>query len=117
MKLNLHLPARTLPSRYQKYAFPIRNRWGTGLKTEVRNIAKTLPLYHTPVETDPEVTGRTDDGKVIPINTLGKWLFGAPGYKGNMIIESFEENVSFRLPEIPEAIELIAQAMKILAEK
>lgn len=111
----LSLPARTLPLHYQKHEFPIRNRWGTGLKTEIRNIAKTLPLYHIPVKLDPEVSGRTDDGAVIPIDTLGKWLFGTPGYMGNMIVESFEENVCFRLPDVPEAVELITQAVKILA--
>lgn len=115
MKLNL--PGRTLPLRYQKHEFPISNRWGTGLKMKVRDVAKTLPLYHIPVKINPEVSGRTDDGKKIPINTLGKWLFGTPGYMGNMVVESFEENVCFRLPDVPEAIELITEAAKILGEE
>ena len=109
----LNLPARTIEK--QRIQFPVKNIWGTNLKMEVRNAAKILPLYHTPVKIEPEVTGRTDDGQEIPINTLGKWLFGVPGFAANMVVESFHENVCFRLPDVPEAIKLISKAVEILS--
>jgi len=111
----LILPARTMPIKNAQ--FPIRNRWGVSLKLEVRNIAKSLPLYHEEVKLDPHVTGRTNTGEIVPINNFGKWLFGVPGYMSNMIVESFEENIAFCLPDVPQAMELISQAVEILSEK
>lgn len=106
----MKLPARTIPNVL--LSFPIANKWGTGLKVVVRNAAKELPLYHKKITIDPPVCGRDDYGREIPINTLGRWLFGTPGFAANMVVESFEENITFRIPEgIPEVVELLTEAV------
>lgn len=113
----LELPARISIFSYKNVTFPVKNKWGTSLKIVLRNEAKRFPLYRTPVKIEPLVSGRTDTGDIIEIDTLGKWLFGTPGYASNMIVESFEDLVSFRLPDVPEAEELIKQAVDKISKE
>ncbi len=63
---------------------------GGGAKIYLRNIAKTkvAKLYHTPIETG--ISGRTDSGEEIPINTVGRWFFGVPGYMGHVRVSNWE---------------------------
>lgn len=68
-------------------------------KVLVREAAKRHPLYHTPVQLDPQVAGRSDQGEEIPVNTLGRWLFGVPGYQGNARFVGWDEVPHVELPE------------------
>jgi len=111
----LQLPARTIAGI--KMEFPIKNKWGYGLKIAIRNIAKTLPLYRLPVEITPLVAGESDEGDAIPIDTLGRWLFGVPGYAGHIRVLGGEDNISVRCPDVPEAQELITVAVEKLKEE
>ncbi len=111
----LLLPAR-IASRHREEIL-VKNSWGYGLKIAIRQEAKALPLYWKPVEIEPLVAGRADNGDIIPINTLGRWLFGTPGYMGHIMVEGGSANVAFRCPELPEAIELIRQAVGRLIKK
>ena len=56
---------------------------GGNAKVFLRNVAKDrLPeLYHAPIECG--ISGRTDSGEEIPVNSVGRWLFGIPGYMGH----------------------------------
>jgi hypothetical protein len=109
-----------LPARSElriKKTYSVINVWGWGLKDSIRHQAKKSPLYHREIEISPAVTGRTDSGIPIEINTLGKWLFGTPGYKSNLVIESFEPQVTVRLPDVREAIDLIDAAVNALPQQ
>jgi hypothetical protein len=57
----------------------------------LRALLKRTPEYHIPVELNPRVEGWTEDGVPIPINTLGRWLFGVPGYAGNATFDGFKD--------------------------
>jgi len=92
------------------------NPCGYGLKIAIREKAKRLPEYHLPVDIG-NVTGRSDTGVPIPINTLGRWIFGVPGYAGNAIFEGgIDDKIVVWLPEEApeEAIELIRKAAMAL---
>lgn len=85
---------------------------GGSQKTYVRNLAKKHHLYRQPVD-NGGVNGTMDNGETIPIDTLGKWLFGTPGYKGHTIFEYHTEPNSPILCYIPkeappEALELLS---------
>jgi hypothetical protein len=67
---------------------------GGGAKIYLRNVAKAkVPkMYHAPVETG--ISGRTDSGEEIPINTVGRWFFGVPGYMGHVRVSNWEGNLA-----------------------
>lgn len=93
----------------------MKNIWGTGLKVAIRECAKQFPEYFMPVvltgyENKP-LAVKTDDGKEIVINTLGKWLFGTPGYKRHIIVDSFEQDkIVVHYPEqAPQEVPILLQ--------
>lgn len=83
----------------------------------IRDEARKLQLYYQPVTVDPLVAGRSDGGKEIPINNLGRWVFGTPGYMGHIVVESFCKYIAFRCPDVPEAMDLIIRAVNALEQK
>lgn len=84
------------------------NKWGYSLKQVIREKAKRNPLYHTPIEITPPVTG--DEG--VAINTLGRWLFGVPGYRGQITVRGGREDAI----EIEVPSEIPAEGIKLLME-
>jgi hypothetical protein len=89
MKGRLVLPARAFGGKLV-YDFPEIGVRGASFKLYLRNELKQLREYHTPVELDnPAIAGRTETGVPIAINTLGRWLFGVPGYAGNATFDGF----------------------------
>jgi len=115
----LVLPARARGNE-KRLVYEFRNVSvkGAGFKVFLRNELKKIPEYHTPIELDnPEVAGRTEDGIPIPVNTLGRWLFGVPGYAGNAVFDGFKN-----VPEViinvgagisGEAVELIDKLFSV----
>jgi len=81
----LKVPVRGLPGMRIVYEFPgLEGKVeGAGFKLYLRDVLKRVPEYHTVVELDVNVVGRSDEGIPIPVNTLGRWVFGVPGYAGN----------------------------------
>ncbi len=104
--------------------YPHPNKWGTSLKFAIRHYAKKLPEYHLPIqligyENEP-LTVKSDNGGKITINTLGKWLFGTPGYKGHIIVESFEKDkIVVKYPaQAPEVVRtLLEKAINLLIKE
>ena len=115
MKTTITLPCvRMLPTRIVEFP-KIPNRWGTGVKIAIREAAKSLPLYRTPVEfPDGPVYGRSDNGDKIPIDTFGRWLFGTPGFAGQCRFDGFAPHLIVRVPDMDEAEALIRQAVERL---
>ncbi len=64
---------------------PAKTFWDDVCKA-FREAAKSNPNYGLPVD-NGGVNGRTNTDEVIQIKNLGKWLFGAPGYKGHVMYE------------------------------
>lgn len=112
------LPARGNIINSIVLKFNKKNIYEYNLKYVIRNIAKRFPEYFAPIEIEPLVYGMTDSGEKIEINTLGRWIFGVPGFAGNVVFEGGEELITFRLPkESPEiAINLLTKCVGELDE-
>jgi len=113
MEKKLVLPARAY-GKQLVYEFRNTGAKGAGFKIFLRNELKKIPEYHTPVALDnPGVAGRTEDGIPIPVNTIGRWLFGVPGYAGNAVFEGFSNPprvvVNINSAVQPELVKLIDQ--------
>lgn len=52
----------------------------------LREEAKSIASYHLAIESG--ISGVTDEGEEIPINSVGRWLFGTPGYKGHIRVDN-----------------------------
>lgn len=115
MKNVITIPVvRMMPTRTVEFP-DVPNRWGTGLKVAVREVAKRLPLYRAPVAfPSGPVYGQTDDGEKIPIDNFGRWLFGTPGFAGQCRFMGFAPHVTVRVPDMDEAEALIRQAVERL---
>lgn len=55
-------------------------------KIEVREALKGTPLYRRPLPPDLDWEGIDDAGNPIPVNTVGRLVFGVPGFQGIVII-------------------------------
>lgn len=64
-------------------------KWGYNFKLKLREVAKKSPIYHTKISCP--ICGRDDNGKEIPIDTVGRWLFGVSGYMGH--IRAFDGHI------------------------
>jgi len=74
-------------------------------KLLVRDAANKTQWYYLPVVLIPEVQGRSDAGEAIEVNTLGRWLFGVPGYQGNARFIGWPDVPYVELPEdVPEEV-------------
>jgi hypothetical protein len=111
MRGKLVLPARAFGGKLV-YEFSKVDVRGASFKVFLRNELKKVSEYHTHVELDnPNIAGRTETGVPIPINTLGRWLFGVPGYAGNAVFDGFSSplqvvvNINATTPQ--EVVELI----------
>jgi hypothetical protein len=81
----LRVPARGLPFKKVVYEFSdLKGKVeGGGFKLYLRDVLKGVPEYHRKIKLDVAVEGKSDEGIPISVNTLGRWLFGVPGYAGN----------------------------------
>lgn len=68
-------------------------------KLLVRDAANKTSWYHLPVILVPDAQGRSDAGDEIAVNTLGRWLFGVPGYQGNARFIGWPSIPYVELPE------------------
>ncbi len=115
----MKLPARvSFYNTILKYKQP-QKPFGHNLKMKIRTKAKKMPLYTIPIEVEPLVFGKNDAGEKIPISTIGRWLFGVPGYKGHIVVIPTEEEVEIRLalPENEDVRKIILNLVKESAKK
>jgi len=94
------------------------------LKDYVRQEAKELPDYQRPIKAmhggvEIQLHGQSDSGEPIPVNTLGRWVFGVPGYRGHysqqIIFKQGEDVVAVYCPKEGQA--LVALALIKLRDK
>ncbi len=86
-----------------------RNMGGSA-KMFVRDVAKNevKALYFANIQCD--IQGKSNSGEAIPINTVGKWLFGVPGYMGHIRVSNWEgrdAKVEFPQASPPEVSQLL----------
>jgi len=90
---------------------------GGSAKLYLRAVAKDrlADLYHQPIEIG--ISGRTDTGREIPINSVGRWLFGTPGYMGHIRVSNWEDRdaaVEFPRDSPRDVHNLVAELKKVV---
>lgn len=76
--------------------------------------ARRLDEYNIPV--DCWQIGKDGNGNEISINTLGRWLFGVPGYDGHIRVISEGEHVTVHYPSEPGEADSLFAKLKITVE-
>lgn len=112
------------PSRLPGYGATVTiclpKNMGADAKVFLREIAKknspVKALYHQKIETG--ICGCTEDNQKIPINTVGRWIFGTPGYAGHIRVSNWNGRVAkVEFPgESPEIVHLLIAELKKLVE-
>ena len=88
-----------------------------GLTAEVlvKEFARQLPDYYYPFTGG--VRGRDKDGNEVEVNTIGRWMFGVPGYPGAARIVPDRNKILIYYPEhSAEPIEEFVALLKLKAE-
>lgn len=91
----------------------IKTKKPLGLTAEVliKEKARKLNLYNQPIQCD--AVGKDELGRSIAVNSVGRWLFGVPGYKGNIRIVPEGENVVLHYPkESPSLVQDLLSNLK-----
>lgn len=90
---------------------------GLTAKVFIQEKARSLPLYNQSIDCDAE--GQSKEGKKIEVNTVGRWLFGVPGYEGHIRIVAENDKVLLNYPkESPKVVhELIASLKEAVETK
>lgn len=74
----------------------------------VQEHARKLDEYNAPV--DCWQIGKDSNGNEVSISTLGRWLFGVPGYDGHVRVVPEDTHVTIHYPSEPgEADALFSQ--------
>lgn len=82
----------------------------------VKEVARKLPKYGEFIECSARGTDK--EGKTIGVNTLGRWLFGLPGYQGNIRIVPEGSAVALYYPkESPGPVHELLTELKSEIEK
>jgi hypothetical protein len=84
---------------------------GITAKVFINEAIRELPLYDQSIECDAE--GQDKEGKKIAINTVGRWLFGVPGYEGHIRVVPANDKVVLYYPkESPEVVHKLIASLK-----
>ena len=88
---------------------------GLTAKVYVQERARALSLYDEPIKC--EAKGESNDGKKIAVDTVGRWLFGVPGYGGHIRIVPTDNKVSLYYPkESPKVVHELISSLKEAVE-
>lgn len=88
---------------------------GLTAKVFIHEKARSLPLYNEPIKSDAE--GQSKEGEAIAVDTVGRWLFGVPGYDGHIRIVPAGEQVSLYYPkESPKVVHELVSSIKEAVE-
>lgn len=112
MEKGLYVPQARAIRSYSKIEVNKPNKYGYQLKLAIRNLAKKHPNYHLKIYNEflPTTVTNPSTWNDINVDTLGKWMFGVPGYKGHLIFDgSIEDKIIIYYPEKTpkEAIDLL----------
>ena len=88
---------------------------GLTAKVYVHERARALSLYDEAVKC--EAKGESKDGKKIAVDTVGRWLFGVPGYDGHIRIVPSDNKVQIYYPkESPKVVHELVSSLKEAVE-
>jgi hypothetical protein len=81
----------------------------------IHEVARKLPLFVQ--EIDCDAVGQDKEGNKIAVNTVGRWLFGVPGYAGHSRIALSGDKISIYFPkESPKVVHELVLLLKKAVE-
>lgn len=84
---------------------------GLTAKVLIQECARKLPIYNQSIEC--EVMGYDNKGNDISVNTVGRWLFGVPGFSGHIRITAGETAIVIHYPKsAPEEVHELLSSLK-----
>jgi hypothetical protein len=88
---------------------------GVTAKVFTQEQARKLSLYNQPIKHD--ASGQDKEGKKILINSVGRWLFGVPGYNGHIRVVPADDKVLLYYPKkSPKVVHELISSLKELIE-
>lgn len=89
---------------------------GVTASVYLREVARKMSNYDTQINCD--ANGVDKQGAQIRVNTLGRWLFGVPGFESHLRIVPQGANVVIYYPEkSPELVDTFLQELKETVEQ
>lgn len=84
---------------------------GVTAKVFIHEAARHLPLYNQPIKC--RIKGGDKKGKKIAVDTVGRWLFGVPGYAGHVRVALSGNKVHLYYPQkSPKVVHELAASLK-----
>lgn len=84
---------------------------GLTAKVWVHEKARKMGAYSQPIICS--ALGKSKEGREIPVNSVGRWLFGVPGYDGNVRIYADDDTVTICYShDAPQPVHDLVQAVK-----
>lgn len=78
--------------------------------------ARKLPSYQTEIQSDGY--GVDKNGEIIRVDTLGRWLFGVPGYEGHLrVVPQDKVLIVHYSDKASEMVENFLQELKRVVEQ
>jgi len=103
------------PELNKSVEIDIKRQLGITAAVWVREQARKIDTYDLPI--DNWQIGKDKDGNEIQVNTLGRFLFGVPGYDGHVRIISEDTRVTVHYPSEPSASEELFNKLKEKIER
>ena len=91
-----NFPEKLIPL-HAKVVIKTQKPLGPTANIFVREKARSLPLYSETINC--KAKGVEANGKKIAVNTVGRWLFGVPGFQGHVRIVPEKNTVTIYYPE------------------
>ena len=85
--------------------------FGVTARVFIQEVARQLPLYNQSIK----CRIRTEDkkGKKIAVDTVGRWLFGVPGYAGRIRVALSDDKVFLYYPkQSPKVVHELITSLK-----
>lgn len=84
---------------------------GVTAKVFISEAARKLSLYDQPIKCGAK--GKDSKGKKIAVNTVGRWLFGVPGYEGRIRVVPANDKVFLHYPKkSPKVVHELVASLK-----
>lgn len=88
---------------------------GVTAKVFIHEVARRLPLYNQSIKC--RIEGQDKKGKKVAVDTVGRWLFGVPGYAGRVRVALSGDKVFLYYPKkspkvVHELIALLKETME-----
>lgn len=88
---------------------------GVTARVFINEATRKLSLYDQPIKCDAK--GQDRKGKKIAVNTVGRWLFGVPGYAGHVRVVPAGSKVLLHYPkESPKVVHELVVSLKEAVE-